>query len=189
MFEQDSILLITQGRVTKLEHGHLFLPLGSALYRTFMCFKPHPFKIDTTPPFFLPAHVWPNSCFYCIMYYLWSLLLSYRSRGSRHWPWPQWLQSCPVATRGRWRPVCHSWCSGWLHTGRSSAGAAGPEREGAIVIYLLLRRSSDKWQETKTHLTLRVSEATVELKDFWPLLGQHQASVQHTWKTNNMEKS
>lgn len=59
--------------------------------------------------------------------YLWFRLLSCRSRGNRRWPWPQWLQSCPGATRGRWRPVCHSWCSWSLHTGRSATAAAAPE--------------------------------------------------------------
>lgn len=32
-----------------------------------------------------------------------------------------------------------------------------------------------------SHLTLRVTEAAVELQHFWPLLGQHQPSIQHTY--------
>lgn len=72
--------------------------------------------------------------------YLWFRLLSCRSRGNRHWPWPQWLQSCPGATRGRWRPVCHSWCSWSLHIGRSATAAAAP---------------GGKWQERRETLSFK----------------------------------
>ena len=47
-----------------------------------------------------------------------------------------------------------------------------------------MRRSGDRCLGSKkTNLTLGVSKATVELEDLWPLLGQHQPCIQHTWTT------
>lgn len=38
-----------------------------------------------------------------------------------------------------------------------------------------------------THLTLWVSQATVEFEDLWPLLGQHESCIQHAWKRGEIK--